>query len=174
MAGHENQNPANHDIIVIGASAGGVETLIQLVEQLPSDLAASLFVVQHTSPESPGLLATILDGRGLLPAIVPGDGAAIERGVIYVAPPDQHMVIKPGHIHLTRGPHENRSRPAIDVSLRSAAVAYGSRVVGIILTGILNDGMAGLSSVKRCGGIAMVQDSASALSRYASQCLAGS
>jgi two-component system chemotaxis response regulator CheB len=91
------------------------------------------------------------------------DGAAIEQGVIYIAPPDQHMVIKPGHIHLTRGPHENRSRPAIDVSFRSAAVAYGSRVVGIILTGMLNDGMAGLSSVKRCGGIAMVQDPESTL-----------
>jgi len=149
---------ACHDIIAIGASAGGLEALSQLVNQLPPDLAASLFVVQHTSPESPGFLATILDGRGPLPAIMPADGTRIEKGMIYVAPPDRHLLLKKGHMHLTRGPHENRSRPAIDVLFRSAAVTYGPRVIGLILSGFLSDGVVGLMAIKRCGGVIIVQD----------------
>jgi two-component system chemotaxis response regulator CheB len=164
MTGHnEHESGGNQDIIVVGTSAGGVETLIQLVGQLPPDFPASIFVVLHTAPDSPGFLAHILDGRGYLPAKMPADGERIERGVIYVAPPDRHLVIKPGHIHLTRGPHENRSRPSIDVLFRSAAIAYGSRVVALLLTGLLNDGVVGLSAVKRCGGVVLVEDPKSAL-----------
>jgi two-component system chemotaxis response regulator CheB len=153
---------AGHDVIVIGASAGGVEALSQLVAQFPSDLAASIFIVLHTAPDSPGLLAQILDNRGPLRATIPADGEPIEPGVIYVAPPDRHLLVKPGHMHLTRGPRENRSRPAIDVLFRSAAIAYGPRVVGVILTGLLNDGVVGLLAVQRCGGVTVAQDPADA------------
>jgi two-component system chemotaxis response regulator CheB len=160
MTGQENHG--NHDLVVIGTSAGGVETLIQLVGQLPPDFPASICIVLHTAPDSPGFLADILDGRGYLQAKIPADGERLEHGVIYVAPPDRHLVVKPGHVHLTRGPHENRSRPSIDVLFRSAAVAYGSRVVALLLTGLLNDGVVGLSAVQRCGGVVLVQDPDSA------------
>jgi two-component system chemotaxis response regulator CheB len=151
------------DIIVVGASAGGIEALRVLVGGLPADLPASLFVVLHTAPESPAMLADILDRSGSLPALSPKDGDRIRPGTIYVAPPDRHLLIEPNLVRVTRGPKENRFRPAIDPLFRSAAQTYGPRVVGVILTGYLDDGTAGLWTVKQLGGTAVVQDPADAL-----------
>lgn len=147
-----------HDIIVIGASAGGVEALVDLAGQVPRNLPASLFVVLHIPADSPSLLPAILNRAGALPVSQPGDGEEIQRGHIYVAAPDHHLLLEQGHIRLVRGPKENRHRPAIDPLFRSAAYVYGPRVVGVILTGSMDDGTAGLLAVKRCGGIAIVQD----------------
>jgi len=151
------------DIVVIGASAGGIEALRVLVGGLPADLPASLFLVLHTSPEAPSMLADILDRSGRLPAIVPDDGEHIQPGTIYVAPPDRHLLVEPNRVRVTRGPKENRFRPAIDPLFRSAAQTYGPRVIGVILTGYLDDGTAGLWTVKQLGGTAVVQDPADAL-----------
>jgi len=151
------------DIIVIGASAGGVEALRALAAGLPADLAAAVFVVLHTSAESPGMLAGILDRSGPLPAVAARDRERIQPGRIYVAPPDHHLIVEPGVVRATRGPRENRFRPAIDPLFRSAAQTYGPRVVGVILTGYLDDGTAGLWTVKQLGGTAVVQDPADAL-----------
>jgi len=151
------------DIIVVGASAGGIEALRVLAGGLPADLPASLFVVLHTSPDSPAMLAGILDRSGGLPALSPKDGDRIRPGTIYVAPPDRHLLIEPNLMRVTRGPKENRFRPAVDPLFRSAAQTYGPRVVGVILTGYLDDGTAGLWTVKQLGGTAVVQDPADAL-----------
>ena len=148
----------NRDIVVIGSSMGGIEALSSLVGQLPADLPAAVLVVQHTSAESPGLLGEILDQRGALPAILAQDGMPIECGRIYVAPPNRHMLATVDGIRITIGPRENRSRPAIDPLFRTAAVNFRSRVIGVVLTGLLGDGAAGLLAIERCGGIAMVQN----------------
>ena len=154
---------AGHDIIVIGASAGGVEALITVVHALPADISAALFAVMHIPAAGPTLLPEILSTTGALPAHQPSDGESIARGHIYVAAPDHHLLIGRGHIHLVSGPKENGFRPAIDATFRSAARAYGPRVVGVILTGMLDDGTAGLLAVKRRGGTAIVQEPAEAL-----------
>jgi two-component system, chemotaxis family, protein-glutamate methylesterase/glutaminase len=154
---------AGHDIIVIGASAGGVEALRQLVNELPADLPASLFVVLHIPPQSPSVLPYILERAGKLTALHPQDGAKIEHGHIYIAPPDRHLLVDRDLIRVTRGPKENRYRPAVDPLFRSAARSYGPRVVGVILTGALDDGTAGLRDVKQRGGVAVVQDPLEAL-----------
>jgi two-component system, chemotaxis family, protein-glutamate methylesterase/glutaminase len=151
------------DIIVIGASAGGIEALRVLVGALPAELPASIFVVMHIAPESPALLADILNSAGTLPATSATDGERIRPGTIYVAPPDRHLLVEPNRVRVTRGPRENRFRPAIDPLFRSAAQTYGPRVVGVILTGYLDDGTAGLWTVKQLGGTAVVQDPADAL-----------
>ena len=152
-----------HDIIVIGASVGGVEALSNLVAQFPEDLPATIFIVQHIMPTATGQLAQVLDRAGLLPATMARDYESFELGHIYVAPPDHHLLVKQGCLRVTRGLRENRVRPAIDPLFRSAAVAYGARVVGVVLTGLQNDGTSGLLAIKRCGGIAMVQDPTDAL-----------
>lgn len=152
-----------HDIIVIGASAGGVEALVKVVKALPRDVPAAFFIVLHIPADSPSLLPDILSRSGHLPAIHPEDGMRIDYGTIYVAPPDNHMMIEYDKIRVVRGPRENRHRPAVDPLFRSAALAYGSRVIGVILTGGMDDGTAGLLAVKRNGGIAMVQDPQKAL-----------
>ena len=154
------------DIVVVGASAGGIEALRVLVGKLPADLPASLFIVLHTAPDAPSMLADILDRSGRLPALTPKNGERIRPGTIYVAPPDRHLLIEPNRVRVTRGPKENRFRPAIDPLFRSAAQTYGPRVVGIILTGYLDDGTAGLWTVKQLGGTAVVQDPADALVPY--------
>ena len=148
---------ARHDIIVIGASAGGVGTLTQLVAQFHQDLQAVVLVVMHLSPRSRSYLPEILGRAGPLPALHPEDGAAIECGRIYVAPPDYHLVVERDHVHLGTGPKEQHQRPCVNVTLRSAAQAYGERVAGVILTGALDDGTAGLWEVKQRGGVAVVQ-----------------
>jgi len=147
-----------HDIVTIGASSGGVEALISLVRSLPPDLPAAVFVVIHLSEGFPSALPRILNRAGPLAAAHPKDGDQIESGRIYVVPPGFHMLLEPGLVRVVRGPKENRHRPAVDPLFRTAARAYGSRVVGVILTGALNDGTAGLLAVKRRGGVAVVQD----------------
>ena len=151
------------NIIVVGASVGGIEALKTLVGGLPKEFPASIFVVLHTSPEAPAILADILDRAGQLPATNASDRERIQPGRIYVAPPDHHLIIEPNRVRLTRGPKENRFRPAVDPLFRSAAQVYGPRVIGVVLTGYLDDGTAGLWAVKRLGGMAIVQDPLEAL-----------
>jgi two-component system chemotaxis response regulator CheB len=151
------------DVIVIGASAGGVEPLRQVVAGLPADLPAALFVVVHVPPHGPSVLPRILSRSGPLPAVHPHDHQPIRPGTIYVAPPDYHLLVKPGHVRVTRGPRENRHRPAADALFRTAARSYRQRVVGVVLSGVLDDGTAGLAAIKRAGGMAVVQHPADAL-----------
>ena len=152
-----------HDIVVLGASAGGVEALVKIASQLPASIPAAFFVVLHISPQSPSMMPEILTRSGHLPALHPKDGAKIQHGHIYIAPPDHHMILERGRIRIVRGPKENRHRPAIDPLFRSAASAYGRRVIGVVLTGSLDDGTAGLLAIKRQGGLAVVQNPTDAL-----------
>jgi len=154
---------ARHDIVVMGASAGGVEALVQLIKLLPSDISAAIFIVLHVSAHSTSFLPSILSRSGVLKATHPNNQEAILPGQIYIAPPDYHLLVKDGYIHLTRGPRENSHRPAIDTLFRSAARSYGTRVIGVVLSGVLDDGTAGLMAVKSRGGVAVVQDPDEAL-----------
>lgn len=144
-------------IIVIGASAGGLSALRRLFADLEPTLSATIFAVVHTSPAFPSYLAPLLAKSSSLPVKFAADGPFLP-GVIYVAPPDHHVVVERRAMTLSHGPRENRSRPAIDVTLRSAAISHGRAVIGVVLTGMLDDGTAGLFYVKRHGGIAIVQD----------------
>jgi two-component system chemotaxis response regulator CheB len=151
------------DIMVIGASAGGIAALRRLVADLPADFPGSVLIVMHLSPESPGSLPDLLSTAGPLRASNAADGEVIEPGRIYVAPPDHHLTIDMKHVlRVVRGPKENRSRPAIDPLFRSAAVVFGPRAVGVVLTGNLDDGTAGLAAIKQAGGTTIVQDPAEA------------
>ena len=154
---------ARHDIIVIGASAGGVHALVTLTGFFPQKLSAAIFVVLHIPAKSRSILPDILSRAGPLKAVEAVDCTGIEHRCIYVPPPDHHLLIERGRVRVVRGPKENRLRPAVDPLFRSAAQVYGSKVVGVILTGALNDGTAGLLAVKRHGGIAIVQDPDEAL-----------
>jgi len=146
----------SRDMVVIGGSAGSIEPLKVIVQGLPADFPGSIFIAVHVSPESPGLLAKLLsDG---LKASNPFDQEDIQPRRIYVASPDHHLTIEDGKIRVQRGPRENRHRPAIDPLFRTAARAYGPRVVGVILSGLMDDGAAGLYAVKQRGGITIVQD----------------
>ncbi|HEX3822113.1 MAG TPA: chemotaxis protein CheB [Candidatus Sulfotelmatobacter sp.] len=146
------------DIVAIGGSAGSIEVLKAIVRGLPSDLPASIFVVIHVSPDSPSMLARMLSNSGPLSARNPLDQEQIRPGRIYVSRPDHHLTIEGGRIRVLRGPRENRHRPAIDALLRTAAREYGRRVVGVVLSGLQDDGSAGLYAVKQRGGITIVQD----------------
>ncbi|MGN6563543.1 MAG: chemotaxis protein CheB [Thermomicrobiales bacterium] len=152
-----------HDIIAIGASSGGVEALVELSAALPTALPAAVFVVLHLAPDSTSALPQILDRHCALPVVAAVDGQPIQRGRVYVAVPDRHLIIDRGVVRVVRGPRENRHRPAVDVLFRSAARAYGPRAVGVVLTGALDDGTAGLLALKQRGGIAVVQDPTEAL-----------
>src|SRR5262245_19850310 len=156
---------ARKDIVVIGASAGGMEALQKLVSRLPADLPASLFVVWHLSPGLKSILPQVLNKSGPLRAVHPRDGDRIEKGHIYVAPNDHHMLLERGYVRITKGPKENRFRPAVDPLFRSAAYIYGPRVIGVILTGGLDDGTSGLYTIKLRGGTAIVQEPADAMIR---------
>src|SRR5688572_19965913 len=147
-----------HDIVVIGASAGGIEALIEITRGLPADFPAALFVVVHLPSYGRSLLPEILSRAGKLSAVHPQHGDEIVPGRIYVAPPDKHLLLRDGHIHVMHGPRENRQRPAIDPLFRTAAVSFGPRVVGVVLSGNLDDGTAGLQAIKLQGGTAIVQD----------------
>jgi two-component system chemotaxis response regulator CheB len=159
--GLEDRVP-EHDLIVIGASAGGVEAVSKLVAGLPPNLPAAVCVVVHLRPYSESHLASVLERAGSLPVLAAKQDMPLRRGTIYVAVPDLHLLVSRGDVEptlrLVRGPRENRSRPAIDPLFRSAALAYGPRVIGVILSGALDDGTAGLWTVKDRGGIAVVQD----------------
>ncbi len=150
-------------IVVIGASAGGVKALSEIARGLPANFAAPVFVVIHVPPESRSILPEILSRRGHLRAKHAEDGERYKAGVIYVAPPDRHMMIHGDTISIERGPREKRHRPAIDPLFRSAATAHSAAVIGVILTGSLDDGTAGLLAIKQGGGIAIVQDPADAI-----------
>ncbi len=147
-----------HDIIAIGTSAGGLKALGAIVGALPADLDAVLFIVQHLAADKPSILPKILADVGSLPASHAVDGETMQKGRIYVAPPDHHLLVNQDSIRVVRGPQENRFRPAIDALFRSAARAYGPRVMGVVLTGYLDDGTVGLQAVKKRGGVAIVQD----------------
>ena len=149
---------AHRDIVLIGASAGGVQALVQLVGGLPSDFPAAVFIVLHVSPYGRSAMPIILSRAGGLPASHAVDGEPVEMGHVYVAPPDHHLVLQDGLVRLSRAPTENAQRPAIDVLFRTAAQAYGRRAIAVVLTGNLDDGTAGLAVVKRHGGTAVVQD----------------
>ena len=151
------------DIVVIGGSAGAIEALTSLVVTLPAELEAAIFVVVHTLPVGESRLPEILSRRGPLPAAVAANGEPIVCDRIYVAAPDAHLLIEPGRVRLSMGPRESGHRPAIDPLFRTAASAYGSRVVGVILSGMLDDGSAGLHEIRRRGGSAIVQDPTEAL-----------
>jgi two-component system chemotaxis response regulator CheB len=152
-----------HDIIALGASAGGVEATREVVSMLPRDLNAAVFVVMHIPAEARSTLPEILTRAGPLTATHPTDGEPIHHGRIYVAPPNHHLLVERGHMRVLHGPKENRHRPAIDPLFRSAGRSYGPRVVGVVMTGALDDGTAGLWAIKLRGGCAVVQDPDEAL-----------
>lgn len=149
---------AKKDIVVLGASAGGMDALQQVVAGVPADLSAALFVVWHMGPGVRSVLPEVLTRAGPLAAYHPEDGDSIEPGRIYVAPADHHLLLEKGFVRVKRGPKENRFRPAVDPLFRSAAYSYGPRVVGVVLSGALDDGTAGLWTIKLRGGTAIVQD----------------
>lgn len=150
-------------VIVIGASAGGIDALRIIIGALPADFAPAIFVVLHTAADSPGILASILQRAGRLPAVSVTTRDSIRPGTIYVAAPDRHLLVDAHRALATRGPKENRFRPAVDPLFRSAAQAFGRGAVGVVLSGGLDDGSAGLLAIKRQGGIAIVQDPDTAL-----------
>jgi len=148
-----------HDIVVMGASAGGIGAFETILSSFPWDLKASTFVVLHTTEDSPGLLPEILNRSSKLPVLYAQNNAQVLPGRVYVAPGGaHHMTLDRGKVRLLPGPRENRHRPSIDSLFRSASIAYGQRVIGVVLTGNLDDGSAGLADIKKRGGIAIVQD----------------
>ncbi len=144
-------------VIGIGGSVGGIQAVTTLLASLPTDFPAAILIVIHTSEESPGLLAQIFRRYSRLP-VVGGAELPLEAGKVYVAIPGKHLIATPDKLHVTDGPRENRNRPAIDPMLRSLARAYQERAIGVVLSGYLDDGTAGLASIKQHGGIAVVQD----------------
>jgi two-component system chemotaxis response regulator CheB len=143
---------------VIGASAGGLEAIRQILGPMPRDLDAALLIVLHTSSRAGSFLPEVFERACQLPVCHPRDGEVIERGQVYIAPPGFHMIVEDGLLRVVQGPQENLQRPAVDPLFRSAAAAYGPRVIGVILTGMLEDGAAGLMAVRASGGEAIVQD----------------
>lgn len=154
---------ARRDIVVIGASAGGTEALMELASSLPRAFAAPVFIVRHQAPYEPGYLPEILAQRTALRVGFAKDGERIEAGRVYVAPPDRHMLIDHHRLLVRKGPKENRFRPSIDALFRSAAYQYGSRVIGVVLSGALDDGTSGMWSIKHRGGTTVVQDPSTAI-----------
>ena len=150
---------SGRNVIVLGTGAGGLETLDQLIGQLPTDLPASIFIVQHMDPHNSGkpLLRRLSRHKAFHPKLAE-DGDRFKPGRLYIGPPDNHLLLKKDRLLVTRGARENRNRPGIDPLFRSAAVAHGSRVIGVVLTGMEDDGTAGLIAIKRSGGVTVVQD----------------
>lgn len=154
----ENAEPVEQRIIVMGASTGGFNAIKQIVQDLPPDLNASVFIVWHMSPDVRGVLPDVLNRINTIYAAHAYDKEDILPNRIYVAPPDRHLLVEERHVRVTHGPKENRFRPAVDPLFRSAAYVYGNRVIGVVLSGSMDDGTAGLWTVKNKGGIAIVQD----------------
>lgn len=148
--------------VVIGASSGGLAAVLELAAALPADLQAIVGVVLHVGTR-PSILPQLLAARSAWRAVHPSDGDALQPGTIYVAPPDHHMLFTPQVVRLVRGPRENHSRPAIDPLFRSAALHWRERAIGVVLSGQLDDGTAGLKAIKGCGGTTVVQDPADAI-----------
>ena len=159
MTGRSPETGASEvrDTIVIGASAGGIEALKRLLAVFPADLPAAVFVTVHIASNAVSHLDRILNHSTPLSVQFAEDGMQTRPGCVYLAPPDRHLALADGHVSLIQGPLENRARPAIDPLFRSAAVRRRSRVIGVVLTGRLDDGSAGLLAIKRCGGIALIQ-----------------
>jgi two-component system chemotaxis response regulator CheB len=157
-----SSNQRRRDVIVIGASAGGVMALIDLFSRLGGLHDARFAVVLHRSPVFEGRLPGVLGRRSALPVLEPESGATWERGRIYVAPRDQHMVVEGDVLRLHRGAKQHHTRPAVDPLFVSAAQACGARTVGIILTGMGDDGVSGLIAINRAGGVSLVQSPAEA------------
>jgi two-component system, chemotaxis family, protein-glutamate methylesterase/glutaminase len=151
------------DIIAIGGSLGAIDAMKEICARLPPDLPAAIFVVIHTVSNREHLLAEIFGRAGPLPAHTATDGQPVERGHIYLAPADHHLIVMQGFMRLGRGPRENMTRPSVDPLFRSVAATYGPRATGIVLTGLLNDGAAGVVAIKRCGGTTIVQNPADAI-----------
>lgn len=149
---------ARRDIVVIGASAGGIAPLKNIVRGLPKDFSASVFIVWHSSPDITSVLPKILDRETHLSVQEAIDKEPIVPGRIYIAKPDYHLLLEKETVRVTKGPKENRFRPAVDPLFRSAAQSFGPRVIGIVLSGRLNDGTAGLWTIKNRGGTAIAQD----------------
>jgi two-component system chemotaxis response regulator CheB len=160
-----NQGAIARDVIVIGASAGGVEALMQLFSMLPPNLRAIIGCVLHRGAAI-GRLAEVLGRRSSLPVVEPQSGDEVKRGVIYLAPADHHMLFEQGKVTINRGPREHSTRPAIDPLFRSAAETYGKRVVGVVLTGCGEDGVSGMTAIGHGQGLALVQDPAEAYMPY--------
>ncbi len=150
------QGLAGRDVVVIGASSGGLEAVCILLKGLPVNLPAALFVVQHTGAVS--RLAEVFGRCTVLPVSDAVDNAAIVPGQVYIAPGDRHLLIRNGHVGLSKSPRENRHRPSVDALFRSAARVCGSRVIAVVLSGFLDDGAAGALAVKSRGGLLIVQD----------------
>jgi two-component system chemotaxis response regulator CheB len=154
---------ARRDLILVGASNGGLAALTALLRPLPSTLPAAVVAVLHQVDHGRNMLVDVLDRVGALPAKEAAHGEPIEPGRVYVPPIDRHLLVSDGHFELSHGPKENFVRPAIDPLFRSAARSFGARAIGVILSGTLDDGTGGLLAVKRRGGTALVQDPATAL-----------
>ena len=163
MSGRDTEIVANHDVLAIGGSAGSLDALSQIVACLPADLAAAVFIVIHLSPRSPNYIPDILRKRTAMRVVQAAEGERIQTGTIYVAPPDRHLLIRDNHIHLSRGPKEGLQRPSINATFRSAAETCGERVIGVLLSGMLDDGAAGIWEIAKHNGTTIVQDPAEAL-----------
>jgi two-component system, chemotaxis family, protein-glutamate methylesterase/glutaminase len=150
-------------VVAVGASAGGVEALIQFASNLRRELPYAFLVVLHMPPNAPSVLARIVDRAGRLPAVTAVDGARLQAGMIHVAVPDQHLLVDDHHIALSEGPTENGHRPAINALFRSVALAYGPRAIGVLLSGVLDDGVLGSAAIRSRGGTTIAQSPADAL-----------
>ena len=157
-----NSSEGRRNIIVIGASAGGLPALEVVLKGLSAEIDAAIFVVLHLAPHSNSVLPRLLNAYSDVPATRARDSELIERPHIYVAEPDHHLIVEPGRVRSIRGPKENWFRPSVDVLFRSAAYAFGPRVLGIVLSGMLDDGAAGLRAIKGRGGFTIVQEPADA------------
>jgi two-component system chemotaxis response regulator CheB len=151
------------NVILIGASAGGIEAIGRILRELPSDLDASIAITLHRSPRHPSMLADVLGARSNIEVVEPASAQLFAPGRVYVAPADFHLVFGGGLVLLRHGPRENHARPSIDVMFRSGATNFGPRVIGVILTGNLADGVAGLKAIKRHGGLSLAQEPSEAL-----------
>jgi two-component system, chemotaxis family, protein-glutamate methylesterase/glutaminase len=154
---------SHRDVIALGGSLGAVAALKHLLGKLPADFAAAVFVVIHVGARGKDLLAEIFNAHSEIPVTTAVDGEVVERGHVYVAPADHHLLVIDGVIRLGRGPRENLARPAVDPLFRSVGLNYGPRSVAVVLTGMLNDGAAGLADLKRCGGVTVVQNPSDAV-----------
>jgi two-component system, chemotaxis family, protein-glutamate methylesterase/glutaminase len=151
------------ELVVIGTSAGGIEALQQLLGLLPLSFDAAILIVLHTSGGGRHLLEQVIGRTSRLPVVEPEDGEVIRKGNVYIAPPDHHLIVEGNMLRVIQGPRENLHRPAIDPLFRSAAASWGQRVIGVILTGMLDDGTAGLMVVRARGGAAIIQEPSTAL-----------